>query len=404
MRRLGDCGTWLSGGTPKKSNPEFWGGEIPWVGPKDLHERYVDSAEEHLTELGTESGTRVVPKDTVLIVVRSMALAKRLQIGLTLRPVAFNQDIKAILPAADQDPRFLFFALWGNHDALHALVDEASHGTKRLRTDVLSDFQIRCPPPEEQKRIVAVLRALDDKIDSNCQLAEALQAMILAVFRARFVDPGANFSDSETRGIEWQEGCLADLAKFVNGKALTKYANGKGRRILRIRELKAGLSADTPMSDVEVSDNHLAKHGGILFAWSGSLDVYRWSGPEALINQHVFKVIPAGYPAWFVYGWIRQHMSEFQGIARDKATTMGHIQRKHLNEAVVLIPDKVTLAEADAMLQPLDEMRSALASEVGTLVGVRDTLLPKLISGEFRVPDTTDSGETRGTLVDEIAT
>ena len=188
MRRLRECGDWLSGGTPSKSKPEYWGGEIPWVGPKDLHIQYIDDAEEHVTDAGVANGTRTVPEGTVLIVVRSMALANRLQIALTRRRVAFNQDIKAIVPGERLRPRFLLHALWGFHDEIHALVDEASHGTKRLRTEVLGEFAIAVPPIDEQERIEAVLGTLDDKIESNRRLGRLLEQIAQTEFQARFVD------------------------------------------------------------------------------------------------------------------------------------------------------------------------------------------------------------------------
>lgn len=405
-RRLSECGRWLSGGTPSKSNPEYWGGDVPWVGPKDLHARYVDDAEEHLTSLGASNGTRIVPENTVLIVVRSMALAKRLQISLTRRQVAFNQDIKAILPDADIDPRFLFYALWGHHDALHALVDEASHGTKRLRTDVLADYQLAVPSLDEQKRITRVLAALDDKIDNNRQLVAQLEETVATIFKARFVNFMGieKFEERETERVPkgWKVGTLNDLGRFINGKAFTKEANGRGRPILRIRELNSGIDDSTQQSDIETGEDHMASAGDILFAWSGSLGVYRWSGPKSLINQHIFKVIPEGWPAWFVYGWIQEHMPEFQAIAQDKATTMGHIQRRHLAEAVVSIPDGEAIAAADDVVGWLDKHSRALVAEASTLRELRDSLLLKLISGEMRVLDTTDPEEVIGPAADQL--
>jgi hypothetical protein len=177
----------------------------------------------------------------------------------------------------------------------------------------------------------------------------------------------------------------------------------KGRPILRIKELNAGIRDDTLRTDVTAAEEHLARHHDILFAWSGSLAVYRWSGPESLINQHIFKIIPEGYPPWFVYQWVRRHMPEFRAIARDKATTMGHIQRRHLSEARVTLPDSDTLARMSDLLEPLDRWQGILASEIASLAATRDALLPKLISGETRVPDTTDSEEVIGPAAGHLA-
>lgn len=271
----------------------------------------------------------------------------------------------------------------------------------------LKTMTVMVPPVEEQTRIAWVLGAIDDKIDCNQRLATLLESVVTTAFRAHFVDfvGVEQFEDSEIGRIPrgWQPGFLSDLAEFVNGKAFTKDANGHGRPILRIKELKAGVSDATPWSDIETREEHIARHHDILFAWSGSLDVYRWSGSEALINQHIFKVIPRRYPAWFVLEWIRQHMPEFQAIARDKATTMGHIQRRHLTEAAVPIPDAEAIAKACEALDPLDGQHSVISAEIQTLAALRDALLPKLISAAIRVPNTADPGEVIGPAAQQVA-
>jgi len=253
------------------------------------------------------------------------------------------------------------------------------------------------PPIERQRAIAAVLGALDDKIDSNRRLAGLLEETAAALFRARFVDfVGVDeFEDSELGPIPrgWQAGSLVDLAKFVNGKAFTKHASGAGRPILRIRELNQGVDGQTLRAELDVEDLYIAHADDILFAWSGSLGVYRWPGDESLINQHIFKVVPEGTPKWFVHRWIEEHMDSFRSVAADKATTMGHIQRRHLAEARVAVPCGDALEDADRVVGPIDQHRAALVQESRTLTELREALLPKLISGEIRVPDTADPAE-----------
>jgi type I restriction enzyme S subunit len=256
-------------------------------------------------------------------------------------------------------------------------------GVPHINLRILADLPIPLPPVAEQERIASVLRAIDDKIDSNAQLCSLLAAAISTVVRHRLVDaePGSG----------WTPGVLTSIARFVNGRAFTKDANGAGRPILRIRELNSGLSEATPYSDIDAEDDNIARHDDILFSWSGSLGLYRWHGPESLINQHIFKVLPLDpYPPWFVVEWVREHMPEFQRIARDKATTMGHIKREHLTQAVVNIPPPALIGEVDAEVAPLDAQIGALAAETATLRAIRDGLLPKLIFGEIRVSTTDD--------------
>lgn len=156
--------------------------------------------------------------------------------------------------------------------------------------------------------------------------------------------------------------------------------------VIRIAELNSGPGGSTVYSDIEVLNDKTARAGDILMSWSGSLGVYRWFRDEAIINQHIFKVLPAnGYPAWFVFDRLSLIMPIFQGIAKDKATTMGHIQRGHLESTTVDVPDPKTLAELDSQLRPLWDRLLLAERESLVLELLRDSLLPELLSGRIHV-------------------
>jgi type I restriction enzyme S subunit len=112
-----------------------------------------------------------------------------------------------------------------------------------------------------------------------------------------------------------------------------------------------------------------------------------WSGGKGVLNQHLFKVSSTEFPQWFCYFWVKHHLPEFQGIAEDKATTMGHIQRHHLSNAEVLVPPKDKLKEIDQSINPIFQKIKSNQIQIRTLTQLRDTLLPKLMSGEVRVKD-----------------
>ena len=124
----------------------------------------------------------------------------------------------------------------------------------------------------------------------------------------------------------------------------------------------------------------------MLFSWSGSLAVDIWCGGRGALNQHLFfKVASTEYPKWFYYHWIKQHLAEFQAIAAGKATTMGHIQRHHLREALVVVPPEPLLHRMTAVMSPLADRQIQARLESRTFAAIRDALLPKLLSGEVRV-------------------
>lgn len=264
-------------------------------------------------------------------------------------------------------------------------------GTTNLglsREDFLA-FEV--PPLTDMRRgVLLALDRLDDKIESNRRLASTVEDLAAALFKGRFVDfvGHEDLVESEVGPIPrgWSATPIGDLARYVNGKAFTKFGNERGRMVIRIAELRSGPGTSTVYSDHETESDFMAAPGDILFAWSGSLDVYRWHRPEALINQHIFKVIPTDYPGWFVFHALKHVMPHFQAIAADKATTMGHIKRADLHAFSVAVPPSSAFQAYDAVLAPLFERVLAARKECETLAEVRDHLLPRLISGQLRVP------------------
>ena len=155
--------------------------------------------------------------------------------------------------------------------------------------------------------------------------------------------------------------------------------------VIRIAELNSGPGPSTIYNDAEVSQENVAYQGDLLFSWSGSLGVYRWYRDEALINQHIFKVVCEHSPQWFAHYHLADALLFFQGIAADKATTMGHIKRSHLAEWDVAIPPDTTLTAANELVAPLYDHILQNERQSITLADLRDALLPKLLSGEIRV-------------------
>ena len=394
LRPLADCGRWLSGGTPPKSEPTFWGGDIPWVGPKDLHVRYVDDAEEYVTRLGATNGTRLAPANSVLIVVRSMSLAKGLQVALTRRELAFNQDIKAILPAGDVHPRFLLYALWGSHDALHVLVDEASHGTKRLRTDVLAQFPLPLPPWDEQERIVAVLGALDDKIDSNRRLEQRLDATAEELFRHAEREADSHGKEPLGRRVTLTPGrsyASADLddPESANGLLTLKCVRaGGGFAPSGVRRYAGRYKPAQVASpgDIIVAHTDLTQRATVLGRPAIVRNLAEFD--QLVACMHVPIVRPdLDLPASYLYYLLRSDAFHEHAYARSHGSTVLMLNKKALGEYMISFPKPPTLAAFDDAVAPMLAHMSALASEAERLGEVRDLLLPRLISGEIRVPD-----------------
>lgn len=159
-QRVSEIGNWHSGGTPSRGNPDFWGGHIPWVSPKDMKTSELDSAEETLTAKGVEAGSKLMPKDTIMLVVRGMILAHTFPVARTLVPSAFNQDMKALVVSDEYRAKYIQY--WFEYAAPQylRLVSESSHGTKRLESDKLFSLSVPKPSLDEQDNFISQVDAV----------------------------------------------------------------------------------------------------------------------------------------------------------------------------------------------------------------------------------------------------
>jgi type I restriction enzyme S subunit len=181
---------------------------------------------------------------------------------------------------------------------------------------------------------------------------------------------------------------LDDVASYLNGLALQKYPEEEGADwlpVIKIAQLRAGHTLNADRANTQVPENYVIQDGDVLFSWSGSLEVDVWCGGKGALNQHLFKVTSEHYAKWFYLMWTKHHLSNFRDIAANKATTMGHIQRKHLSEAKVLCPPREILVEMTKVMTPLIEMTVSNRLEAARLTQVRDTLLPDLLCGRVSV-------------------
>ena len=296
-----------------------------------------------------------------------------------------------------------------------------------LKCADIPNFSMPLPPLAEQKAIAAVLGALDDKIELNRRMNATLEAMARALFQSWFIDfdpvrrnadrpqnqpstrppsPSGrrdgdeglvaydklfpdSFQDSPLGNIPkgWEVRSLDKTAHYLNGLALQKHPPGDGPTlpVIKIAQLRKGNSAGADRCNTNLPPEYVVQDGDVLFSWSGSLEVELWCGGLGALNQHLFKVTSPEFPKWFYYLWTLYHLDEFRLIAADKATTMGHIQRGHLTAAKVFIPPRPLLDTMTRTMSPLIDQLIANRIQSRTLAALRDTLLPKLLSGELSV-------------------
>lgn len=370
----------VGGGTPSTSDSNNFGGDIPWITPRDLSnytDRYISHGERNITSKGlNSSNAKKLPEGTVLLTTRAPVG----YLAIAQNEVTTNQGFHSMIPKEKTDVHFLYYLLKNN---VQKLIDHASGSTfQELSGKTLKALTFAFPDYGEQKQIAEILSSLDDKIELNRKINVNLEKLAAALFKKWFVDLGDKLPEG------WEIKPLDEIADFLNGLALQKYPpenETESLPVIKIRELKNGITDATDKASVNIPDEYILKNGDVVFSWSGSLEVVIWCmGPGAL-NQHLFKVTSEQYPKWFYYQWIKYFLPVFQNIASDKAVTMGHIKRGHLTESKVLVPDKNTLAEMDRLMTPIIEMIIANSIEIQNLIKMRDSILPRLMNGKIRV-------------------
>ncbi|MDK9864050.1 restriction endonuclease subunit S [Staphylococcus equorum] len=266
-------------------------------------------------------------------------------------------------------------------------------------------LQVAIPSISYQKEVLRIIEPINKKLELNQEIIANLEELSQTLFKRWFVDfefpdengnpyksNGGEMVDSELGAIPkgWNVKNLDDIANYMNGLAMQKFKptdNQNSLPVVKIKELKNGSTDENSnRCTSEIPEKALIVDGDIIFSWSATLLVKMWCGGKAGLNQHLFKVSSDKYPKWFYYYWTKRYIDYFIGIANDKATTMGHINRKHLSHAKILIPNDQTLERFSRTFDDLLEKELSVSKESKRLTELRDTLLPKLMSGEIEIP------------------
>ncbi len=353
------------------------------------------------------------------------------QVGITpndgLRYMLSTSLMKLSADREKANPLYLMYFFKSAVGRAALLMNASQVGTPGIATPLksLRGIQLALPPLPVQREISGTLSRLDDRITLLRETNATLEAIAQALFKSWFVDfdpvrakqegrapEGMDeataalfpdgFEESELGAVPrgWRVTALDSVAEFLNGLALQKFppqSDDEWLPVIKIAQLRKGDTVGADRASNNIKPEYIIQNGDVLFSWSGSLEVEIWCGGTGALNQHLFKVTSDRFAKWFYFFWTRQHLPHFQQIAASKATTMGHIQRKHLTEAKVLVPDDHVLSTANKVFEPLLSQLITNALQARTLATLRDTLLPRLISGRLRLPEA-------GAVLDEALT
>lgn len=355
---LGDVVDFYSGGTPSKSNAEFWKGEVPWFSAKDMkQDRLIDSAD-HISDSAFKSTSlRRLPAGTIAMVVRGMILAHTVPISILEVPAAINQDLKALIPKVDVDTAYLAAMLRAQHATILAKVSTAAHGTKKLDTRVLEAVEIPLPTLVEQRRIASILDQADALRTKRRQVLTHLDALTRSIFHDMF-------GDSSATRIR-----IGDFAEVRSGSTPSRDDPGNyGGAIpwVKTGEVQGGVITETAEHVTEkgaaTARLRLFPEGSVLVAMYGQGKTRGQSailGIPATTNQACAVILPTDS---FVPSFLQAQLALSYGRLRGEAEggNQPNLSLGRVAGFEVLLPDVVDQQAFAARIKRTDAQRSSV--------------------------------------------
>ena len=412
VKPIGEVVEIVGGGTPSTANPKYWNEDIPWITPKDLSTlkfRYIKRGMRNITKKGIEnSSAKLLPRGTVLLTTRApvgyLAIAEN--------EVTTNQGFRSLIPNDKTTSEFLFYLLKRNVEILKSNAGGTTFG--ELSGSRLKELKFPFPPLPEQRAIAKILSDLDAKIELNQQINKILEEIGRAVFKHWFVDfefqneEGESYKSSGGEMVYneelekeipkgWRAGKLSDYFDFLEGPGIRnwQYAN-EGMRFINIRLIQGGdidISSANFINQKDVDEKYqhfLLKEKDYILSTSGTLGrgaIVRKDHLPLLLNTSVIRFQPLdgkGYP--FMYEYLKSDIF----LNEQKILASGSVQNNfgptHLKRMKLLLPPSEILNIFNDNMDKLYEKFTKNLEENNTLKSIRDSLLPKLVSGKIRVP------------------
>lgn len=373
---LDKLGEIVGGATPSTKCEDYYGGSIPWITPKDLSSfkgRYITSGERNITEKGLAScSAQMMPKDAVLFTSR----APIGYVAIASQSVCTNQGFKSIVVNEKADPLFVYYLLKYNKDAIEAMGSGTTF--KEVSGKTMRAVKVRIPlDVSYQKRIAAVLDSLDTKIENNERINDNLLAQAQTLYKQFFP-----YGVQDDLPDGWRIGTVGEIIEIHDSKRIPLSGADRSKMEKKIYPYYGAASL------MDLVDNYI------------------FDGKYLLLGEDGTVVDDAGYPILqYVWGqfWVNNHAHILTGrLGYDveslymlfkqtpvKSIVTGAVQSKisqaNLRSVQVVIPPEHNLREYNDLVEPLFSLFRANEEECKTFTALRDTLLPKLMSGEIDV-------------------
>ena len=374
----------IGGGTPKTSKPEYWNGNIPWLSVKDFNNdyRYVYETEKTITQAGLDnSSTKLLKRNDSIISARGTVG----EMAMIPYPMAFNQSCYGLRAKEGLvDEEYLYYLI--KHNV--AVLKKNTHGSvfDTITRDTFDGIEVELPSLVEQKVVASILRDLDDKIEVNNEINKNLEQQAQAYFDKLFVvnaDPN------------WSECTLSDIGSVVAGgtpsKSKPEYYADEGIAWITPKDLSVDKSkfisrGENDISELGFSKSSAAKMpaGTILFSSRAPIGYIAIAQNEVTTNQGFKSVIPnENIGTAYVYFLLKNLLPTIEGMA--SGSTFKEISGAAMKSVPTVIPDADTIQLFSNFCEPIFKEQEVLESENKHLSALRDSLLPKLMSGEIDV-------------------
>ena len=387
-RPLGELVSFASGGTPSKKRDDYWGGTIPWISAKTLKTENIDTSDLFITEEGLKAGSKIAPKGSILLLTRGSGLFNGIPIARVEKDVAFNQDIKCLDSYGEVENEFIFYWLLSQKDYLMAKVGVTGIGAGKFDLDFLQKLMIPIPSERERKSIVGFASSISEKIRCNAKVNDNLQQQAQALFKSWFL----NYEPWDgTAPNSWLHGKLGDYANIKRGgspRPIQEYLSDSGLRWLKISDV-TGLQ--TPFI-IDIKD-HIIEEGlkKTFFLKAGSLVLSNSATPGIPKILDVDSCIHDGwlyFPEsrfsneylYLYFKYIRQQL-----VNLSNGSVFNNLKTDILKGYPTILPDEETLQRFDGIIKPMFLQMQNLTRESHDLMDLRDTILPRLMSGELDV-------------------
>lgn len=381
--KLGEIVHIIGGGTPKTSEPKYWNGNIPWLSVVDFNNgnKYVNDTEKHITQEGLEnSSTRLLKKGDIIISARGTVGA----IAMLVKEMAFNQSCYGVRNSELIDNHYLFYLLKNSINELK----QNSHGGvfDTITRETFNSIDISLPSLPEQKRIASILSSLDDKIDLLHRENKTLEAMAETLFRQWFIEEAKE---------DWKENSLGKCIKLVGGgtpkTSEERFWNGN------VFWLSGGDIANNHKSFVSSSEKSISEDGlnnssakllpenAMVISARGTVGKYCLLSKPMAFSQSNYGILPIYNDCYFfTYLLVAYHIDELQSAAY--GSVFDTITTKTFEGVSVLIPKETSyIVEFEKMIEPYFSKMKQNNKQIQTLIQQRDSLLPKLMSGEVKI-------------------